>query len=62
MEDDEVLFAIAEEVGSVFMLLQDKTRFLDILEQLAASSETVVRQQAAHSLNTICSRLSDAEI
>ena len=46
-EDDEVLFAIAEEVGGVFQLLPDKTAFLGILEQLASSSETVVRQQSA---------------
>ena len=42
-EDDEVLFAIAEEVGQVFHLLPDKTSFLEILELLARSSETVVR-------------------
>ena len=53
-EDDEVLFAIAEEIGKVFTLMADKTTFLEILELLAASSETVVRQQAAESLNLIC--------
>jgi len=31
-EDDEVLFAIAEELGNVFALLTDKTTFLNLLE------------------------------
>ena len=61
-EDDEVLFAIAEEVGQVFPLLDDKTLFLGILEELASQSETVVREQAAKSLNKFCDKLSDAEI
>lgn len=61
-EDDEVLFAIAEEIGLVFELLSDKTSFLPVLEVLAASSETVVRDQSADSLNKICRVLSDAEI
>jgi len=34
-EDDEVLFAIAEELGSCFTLLDDKTLFLKLLEELA---------------------------
>ena len=42
-EDDEVLFAIAEEIGLVFTLLNDNTKFLPLLEELAAASETVVR-------------------
>lgn len=42
-EEDEVLFAIAEELGNVFTLLPDKTLFLGILEQLAKHDETVVR-------------------
>jgi serine/threonine-protein phosphatase 2A regulatory subunit A len=57
-----VLFAIAEEIGNVFRLLNDKTHFLIVLEDLAASSETVVREQSAKSLNAICKVLSDAEI
>lgn len=36
-EDDEVLFAIAEEIGRVFSELTDKTAFLPILEMLAAA-------------------------
>jgi serine/threonine-protein phosphatase 2A regulatory subunit A len=61
-EDDEVLFAIAEELGKVFRLINDKTVFLGLLESLAKQDETVVREQAAKSLTTICETLSDAEI
>ena len=34
-EDDEVLFAIAEELGKVYTLINDKTVFLPLLEDLA---------------------------
>ena len=34
-EDDEVLFAIAEELGKCFGLINDKTVFLPCLEMLA---------------------------
>jgi serine/threonine-protein phosphatase 2A regulatory subunit A len=61
-EDDEVLYAIAEEIGNVFTYLVDKTSFLQLLEALAGSSETVVREQAAKSLNLISKSLTDAEI
>ena len=61
-EDDEVLFAIAEELGQCFDLLTDKTTFLPLLEQLASKDETVVREQAVRSLTTISNLLGDAEI
>ena len=61
-EDDEVLFAIAEELGKVFQLIPDKTVFLPLLESLAKMDETVVREQAAKSLTTISKSLSEAEI
>ena len=57
-----MLFAIAEELGHVFTLIPNKTTFLGLLEQLARQDETVVREQAAKSLTTICEALSDAEI
>lgn len=56
-EDDEVLFAIAEELGKVWYvikkivnynyreLLPDKTQLLGLLEVLARADETVVREQ-----------------
>jgi len=34
-QDDEVLFAIAEELGDCWSLLSDKTIFLPLLEKLA---------------------------
>ena len=43
-EDDEVLFAIAEELGKCFNLINDKTVFLPSLEALAKKDETVVRE------------------
>jgi len=52
-EDDEVLFAIAEELGTVFPLINDKTVFMPLLEELAKKDETVVRDQAAKSLTII---------
>mmetsp|Transcript_16340 Transcript_16340/g.11513 ORF Transcript_16340/g.11513 Transcript_16340/m.11513 type:complete len:111 (+) Transcript_16340:66-398(+) len=52
-EDDEVLFAIAEELGSLWELNPIKTSFLPLLESLAKMDETVVREQAAKSLTTI---------
>jgi len=42
-----VLFAIAEELGKCYELLDDKLAFLPLLEKLARSDETVVREQAA---------------
>ena len=61
-EDDEVLFAIAEELGKVWELHSDKTVYLPLLEKLAKSDETVVREQAARSLISISEALTDAEI
>ena len=61
-QDDEVLFAIAEELGMIFSLLPDKCAFLPLLEILASSDETVVREQATASLTTICETLNDEEI
>ena len=61
-QDDEVLFAIAEELGKCWDFLEDKTLFLPQLEKLARSDETVVREQAARSLISISESLSDGEI
>ena len=35
VEDDEVLFAIAEEIGKIYKLIDDKTVFLPTLETLS---------------------------
>ena len=61
-ECDEVTFSIAEELGKVYDLLPDRTAFLPLLETLARSDETVVREQATKSLTTISKMLTDAEI
>jgi serine/threonine-protein phosphatase 2A regulatory subunit A len=61
-EDDEVLFAIAEELGKVWELLPEQTQFLGLLEVLARADETVVREQATKSLTNISKSLSDSEI
>jgi hypothetical protein len=61
-EDDEVLFAIAEEFGNIFNLVQDKTVFIEPLETLCKLDETVVREAASKSLVKICESLSDSEI
>ena len=49
-EDDEVLFAIAEEIGKIYTMIGDKTIFLPLLEHLAETDETVVREEAVKSL------------
>ena len=46
-EDDEVLFAIAEEIGNVSEIMHDPATFLPMLETLAVVDETVVRDQAS---------------
>lgn len=52
-EEDEVLFAIAEELGKIYTLIEEKTRLLPLLENLCCTDETVVREQAVKSLAKI---------
>lgn len=61
-EEDEVLFAIAEELGKVFTLLEDKLRLLPLLEALCSTEETVVREQAVKSLSKIAEVLCNPDI
>ena len=61
-QEDEVLFAIAEELGKCFVYHPEKTLFMESLEKLAKHDETVVREEAAKSLIKICTALSDADI
>lgn len=61
-EDDEVLYAIAEEIAKVFPLLDNNTAFLPLLNELAAQSETVVRDQATKTMTVVCEQLSDHEV
>lgn len=61
-EDDEVLFAIAEELGNCYEYASEKTLFLPLLEILASKDETVVREQATKSLTKTCQDLSNEEM
>ena len=61
-EDDELLYAIAEELGVTGGLCQDKTTFLPLLESLAKQDETVVREEAIKSLTKICNQLNEREV
>jgi hypothetical protein len=58
-EDDEVLFAIAEELGSIWELHKNPTLYLPLLEKLAKSDETVVREQSTRSLINISQHLDE---
>ena len=62
IEDDEVLFAIAEELGKCWELIPEKTLFLPLLEKLCNADETVVREQAYQSMSAISGSLSDSEV
>lgn len=61
-EDDEVLFAIAEELGKFYTLLENKLVLLPLLEVLCCVDETVVREQAVKSLAKIADALTGADI
>ena len=59
-QDDEVLFAIAEELGKIIQFQNtDHCIFLALLQKLAGSDETVVREQATASLQGIVSVLNE---
>jgi serine/threonine-protein phosphatase 2A regulatory subunit A len=61
-EDDEVLYAIAEEFGKVWQLFQDKNALIPLLEHLCAVDETVVREQSVRSITEICRAMTENEI
>lgn len=62
-EDDEVLFAIAEELGNISSMLHGGyTIILPPLETLASVEETVVRDAAVKSLQTVSALMSDTEV
>ncbi len=54
-----MLFAIAEELGKIWELNKDYTIYLPLLERLAKSDETVVREQSTRSLITISEHLDE---
>lgn len=57
-----MLFAIAEELGKIFTLLENKLALLPLLEALCSTDETVVREQAVKSLSKIADALTAADI
>ncbi len=62
-EWDEVLFAIAEELGKPeICTLCDSPNLLEALEKLAQSDETVVREQGANSLRNVCKAMSESDV
>lgn len=62
-ECDEVLFAIAEELGRTDIFnICDVNNLLEVLEKLAGSDETVVREQAAISLRNICINMNESDV
>ena len=61
-EDDEVLYAIAEEIGKVWPCFYDKNALVILLEHLCSVDETVVRDQGAKSLIEISKSMSENEI
>lgn len=62
-ECDEVLFAIAEELGKTEIFhLCDVNQLLDALEKLACSDETVVREQASLSLRNTCINMNESDV
>jgi len=62
-EDDEVLFAIAEELGKISTLLSGNLlALLPSLETLATVEETVVRDRAVASLTSMSELMTDTEI
>lgn len=62
-EDDEVLFAIAEQLGNLGQIFpQFNNLILNYLEILASAEETVVRDTSVKSLIIIASAVSEQEI
>ena len=61
-EEDEVLFAIAEELGNLSTYIENKVALLPLLEALCNVDETVVREQAVISASKIADALSITDI
>ena len=62
-ECDEVLFAIAEELGKTEIFeLSDIKQLLTSLEKLSCCDETVVREQGALSLRNTCLNMNESDV
>ena len=61
--DDEVLFAFARELATLFFLLPKfQATLIDFLSRLCQMEETVIREQAVNSLEVISAKMNPAEI
>ena len=56
--DDEVLYVLAEQIENAWSHVSDKLTFLPILKILAKVDETIVREEAAKTMEAIKSSLS----
>jgi len=56
--DDEVLYVLAEQIENAWSHVSDKLTFLPILKILAKVDETIVREEAAKTMEAIESSLS----
>ena len=53
---------MAEELGQIYKLIENKLALLPLLENLCSTDETVVREQAVKSLAKISSVLPNSDI
>ena len=62
-QEDEILFALAEEIGALHIYLDESpSKLLPLLESLASAEESVVRDQAVASLINLASYLPDYQL
>ena len=61
-EDDEVLYVLAEQIENAWTHVSDKLTFLPILKILAKVDETIVREEAAKTMESIESSLSPKHV
>lgn len=61
-EEDEVLFALAQELGNLNGLISNPSSLLPLLETLAMIDETVVRDQAVKSLISLSEVISESDV
>lgn len=65
-DDDEILLALAEELGQNFVEYVGGQPFAHVilgpLEHLAAMEETLVREKASESITIVCASLSEAQV
>ena len=61
-EDDELLYILAEQIGNAWTHVSDKLTFLPILKILAKVDETIVREEAAKTMESIEASLSSKHV